>query len=222
MEPKKTDRANIDKKIGKYFLIGLSMSIAFVITAFEWRFYEQKTKELTSDLEIEEDEMVADVTQQKKRKPPPPAPPEIEIVEDDVEVDEDQPDIKEVDMDQSSAMNLPEGTEEAEQEEDKIFTVVENSPTFPGGEGKMMRYISNNIQYPQMEKENGIEGQVVVNFVVNEDGSITDIKILKGETKGLNEEAKRVVRSMPKWEPGKQRGKPVRVRVNLPIRFTLN
>lgn len=221
MQPKKTEKANIDKNIGKYFLVGLAVSIALVITAFEWRFFDQQTKELTSDLEIEEDEMVADVTQQKKRKPPPPAPPEIEIVEDDVDVDEDQPDIKEVDMDQNTAMNLPEGKEEAK-EDDKIFMVVEDSPTFPGGEGEMMRYISNNIEYPQMEKENGIEGQVVVNFVVNEDGSISNIKILKGITKGLNEEAKRVIKTMPKWEPGEQRGKPVKVRVNLPIRFSLN
>lgn len=221
MQPKKTEKANIDKNIGKYFLVGLAVSIALVITAFEWRFFDQQSKELTSDLEIEEDEMVADVTQQKKRKPPPPAPPEIEIVEDDVDVDEDQPDIKEVDMDQNTAMNLPEGKEEAK-EDDKIFMVVEDSPTFPGGEGEMMRYISNNIEYPQMEKENGIEGQVVVNFVVNEDGSISNIKILKGITKGLNEEAKRVIKTMPKWEPGEQRGKPVKVRVNLPIRFSLN
>lgn len=221
MQPKKTEKANIDKNIGKYFLVGLAVSIALVITAFEWRFFDQQSKELTSDLEIEEDEMVADVTQQKKRKPPPPAPPEIEIVEDDVDVDEDQPDIKEVDMDQNTAMNLPEGKEEAK-EDDKIFMVVEDSPTFPGGEGEMMRYISNNIEYPQMEKENGIEGKVVVNFVVNEDGSISNIKILKGITKGLNEEAKRVIKTMPKWEPGEQRGKPVKVRVNLPIRFSLN
>jgi protein TonB len=221
MQPKKTEKANIDKKIGKYFLVGLAVSIALVITAFEWRFFDQKTKALTSDLKIEEDEMVADVTQQKKRKPPPPAPPEIEIVEDDVEVEEDQPDIKEVDMDQNTAMNLPEGKEEAEKD-DKIFMVVEDSPTFPGGEAEMMRYISNNIEYPTMEKENGIEGKVVVNFVVNENGSISNIKILKGVTKGLNEEAKRVVKTMPNWEPGEQRGKPVKVRVNLPIRFSLN
>ncbi|PSR05259.1 MAG: energy transducer TonB, partial [Bacteroidetes bacterium SW_10_40_5] len=121
----------------------------------------------------------------------------------------------------NTAMNLPEGKEEAEKD-DKIFMVVEDSPTFPGGEAEMMRYISNNIEYPTMEKENGIEGKVVVNFVVNENGSITNIKILKGVTKGLNEEAKRVVKTMPNWEPGEQRGKPVKVRVNLPIRFSLN
>jgi len=103
----------------------------------------------------------------------------------------------------------------------EIFTVVEEQPGYPGGESARISFLQQNIKYPEEAKELGIQGKVFVTFVVEVDGSITDVRILRGIGGGCDEEAKRVVRAMPRWVPGKQRGVPVRVQFNLPIKFTL-
>ncbi len=103
----------------------------------------------------------------------------------------------------------------------EIFTVVEEQPSYPGGEEARIGYLQQNIKYPEEAKELGIQGKVFVTFVVEVDGSITDVRVLRGIGGGCDEEAIRVVKSMPKWVPGKQRGVPVRVQFNLPIKFTL-
>src|SRR5690606_8626464 len=105
--------------------------------------------------------------------------------------------------------------------EPEIFTVVEDMPEFPGGEKKMLEYIAENLEYPPLAKENNIQGRVVVQFVVDENGKIVDAKVVKDLGWGTGEAALKVVRSMPRWKPGKQRNKPVRVRYILPIRFVL-
>lgn len=101
------------------------------------------------------------------------------------------------------------------------FTIVEEMPSFPGGQEELMKYIGKEMKYPEEAVENGIEGTVFIAFVVEPDGMITDVKSLRGLGGGLTEEAIRVVKGMPKWIPGKQRGKAVRVQYNLPIRFKL-
>jgi len=111
--------------------------------------------------------------------------------------------------------------EEIVEEEPEIFTIVEQMPSFPGGDEAMMKYIYGNIKYPAMARENDISGLCVVSFVVMEDGSIESIEVKRDIGGGCGDEAKRVVLSMPKWEPGKQRGKAVRVAYNLPVRFKL-
>ncbi|MEI6123432.1 MAG: energy transducer TonB [Bacteroidota bacterium] len=103
-----------------------------------------------------------------------------------------------------------------------IFTVVEQMPVYPGGDDARIAFLQSQIQYPQRAKEKGIQGTVYVTFVVNMDGSVTDVKILRGIGGGCDEEAVRVVRLMPKWQAGKQDGDPVRVQFNMPIRFSLN
>ena len=103
----------------------------------------------------------------------------------------------------------------------EVFKVVEQMPSFPDGQAALLRYLAQNIEYPTIAKENGVEGMVVVQFVVERDGSIAGANVVKGIGAGCDEEALRVVRSMPKWQPGKQRGQPVRVQFNLPIRFKL-
>ncbi len=108
-----------------------------------------------------------------------------------------------------------------EQEEDQIFMVVEQMPEFPGGEEALYKYLAGNITYPQMAKESGIQGRVYVTFIVEQDGSISDVRVLRGIGGGCDEESIRVVKAMPKWKPGKQRGKPVRVQYNLPVKFSL-
>ena len=106
-------------------------------------------------------------------------------------------------------------------EETKIFTVVEQLPMFPGGDGALMGYLRDNIHYPTVAAENGVQGRVVVGFVVERDGSITDVNILRGVDPSLDREAMRVVKSMPKWTPGKQNGSAVRVKYQVPVSFRL-
>lgn len=106
-------------------------------------------------------------------------------------------------------------------EETKIFTVVEQMPMYPGGDGALMGYLRDNIHYPTVAAENGVQGRVVVGFVVERDGSITDVKILRGVDPSLDREAMRVVKSMPRWNPGKQNGSAVRVKYQVPVSFRL-
>jgi protein TonB len=115
----------------------------------------------------------------------------------------------------------PPPPKQVEEEEEEIFVVVENQPEFPGGQAAMMKFLSENIKYPVIAQENGIQGRVICNFVVERDGSITDVQVVRGVDPSLDKEAVRVIQSMPKWKPGMQRGKPVRVRFTLPVVFRL-
>lgn len=103
----------------------------------------------------------------------------------------------------------------------KVFDVVEQMPSFPGGNSALMQYLANNIKYPVVAQENGVQGRVVVSFVVERDGSITDVNVVRGVDPSLDREAQRVVRSMPRWNPGKQNGQAVRVKYNVPVSFRL-
>lgn len=103
----------------------------------------------------------------------------------------------------------------------KIFTIVEEMPSFPGGEGKLFEFLTKNIKYPPIARENGIQGRVYVTFVVDKEGKIKDAKVVRGIGGGCDEEALRVVRAMPDWKIGKQNGRPVAVQYNLPVNFTL-
>jgi periplasmic protein TonB len=106
--------------------------------------------------------------------------------------------------------------------ETPIFTVVEEMPSFPGGDEARIKFLQDNMKYPQMAKESGIQGTVYVTFVINEKGKVADVKVLRGIGGGCDEEAIRVVNIMPAWNAGKQSGKAVRVQFNMPIKFTLN
>ncbi|MBT3302790.1 MAG: energy transducer TonB [Bacteroidetes bacterium] len=113
---------------------------------------------------------------------------------------------------------------EAEEEipiEEQVFLMVEVPPSFPGGDKARNEFLRKNLVYPDKERDNGIQGLVVVNFIVEKDGSLSNLKVLKGVTPAMNDEAVRVIKAMPKWTPGLQRGKPMRVSINLPLRFTL-
>ncbi len=133
--------------------------------------------------------------------------------------------IKEIEKDQKEKKEKPHLTRiiiEDDQKKDTVFRVVEVPPKYPGGEPARLKFFADNLKYPKQAKENGIQGKVYVSFVVEPDGSVTNIKILRGIGGGCDEEAIRVVKLMPKWEPGTQRGKNVRVQFNLPIKFSLS
>jgi periplasmic protein TonB len=226
MDPKKSPKADLESKRIIFTEIGLIIGLALMLVAFEWKTYDKTTVEVIQRQAEDVTEEIIPITEQKI-KPPPPAPVQqvvkINIVEDDVQVDDD---INiDVEADQNTEVQeyvAPVKVEEEESaEEAQIFMVVESMPEYPGGEPALYQFLSENIKYPQMAKESGIQGRVFVTFVVERDGRVTDVRVLRGIGGGCDEEAIRVVQSMPKWTPGKQRGKSVRVQYNLPVKFTL-
>ncbi len=226
MEIKKSPKADLESKKLTFTLIGLVVSLFIIWRVFEYRSYDKQTfDDLQRTVEVIEEEMV-EITKQEQPKPQPPAPKpqvtQIQIVEDDVEV-EDEIDIN-AEVDQDEVIEEYEFVPEIEEEEiveAEIFKVVEEMPEFPGGAAKMMEYIQKNIKYPMMARESDIQGRVFVNFVVEPDGSITNVTVMRGIGGGCDEEALRVVQSMPNWKPGKQRGSAVRCSFTVPIIFKL-
>jgi periplasmic protein TonB len=224
MEAKKTPKADLESKKRIFLQLGIIIALFCVLVAFEWKQYERAEFDLgTLDMDFIEEEDIP-ITRQEQPPPPPPPEPSTEliIVDDDVEVEEDFF----IDVEATVYTEIQEFTPivvvEEEIVEDVIFTVVEDQPGFPGGEEARIRYLTENLRYPQMAREAGIQGTVFVTFVVERDGSVTDVRVLRGIGGGCDEEAVRVVRNMPRWTPGRQRGQPVRVQFNMPIRFVLN
>lgn len=227
MEIKKSPKADLESKKLTFTLIGLVITLFVVWRVFEYKSYDKQTIDnLQQTVEVIEEEMV-EITKQEQPKVQPPQPKpqvtQIEVVEDDVEV-EDEIDINaEVDQDEIIEEYEYEAPEIEEEEivEAEVFLVVEEMPEFPGGPAKMMEYIQKNLKYPMMARESDIQGRVFIDFVVEPDGSISNVKVLRGIGGGCDEEAVRVVTSMPKWKPGKQRGSAVRVSFRVPIVFKL-
>ena len=227
MEIKKSPKADLEGKKLTFTLIGLVVTLFIVWRVFEYKSYDKQTiDDLQRTVEVIEEEMV-EITKQEQPKVQPPQPKpqitKIEIVEDDVEV-EDEIDIN-AEVDQDEVIEeydfTPPEIEEEEIVEAEIFKVVEEMPEFPGGAAKMMEFIQKNIKYPMMARESDIQGRVFVNFVVEPDGSITNVTVMRGIGGGCDEEALRVVQSMPAWNPGKQRGSAVRCSFTVPIIFKL-
>lgn len=230
MEVKKSPKADLEGGIGMSILMGMIVGLAVLFVGFEWS---------TKDVQVvTADEGVADIiaeeeieiTRPENTPPPPPPPPApavaevLKVVDDDVELE--QQDIISSEDDASAAQTetfVAPVVEEEEEEESaqQIFTVVEKQPEFPGGTAELFKYLSKAIKYPVIAQENGIQGRVVCSFVVNRDGSIVDIQVMRGVDPSLDKEAVRVISEMPKWKPGEQRGKPVRVRFILPVQFRL-
>ncbi len=225
MEEKKSPKANLENKKVMFTQIGLIISLLIAWMAFEHKSYDKREIDpsLLRQTEVVEEEMV-EITKQEEPKPQPVEVPkqttQLEIVEDDVEV-EDIEINAEVDQAEVIEEYVPVEVEEDEVVEQEIFQIVEEMPAYPGGDQKLMEFIAKGIKYPQIARETGIQGRVFVGFVVEPDGSVSNVKVLRGIGGGCDEEAMRVVKSMPKWKPGKQRGKAVRVSYMLPVNFKL-
>ena len=228
MEIKKTPKADWENKKSTWLLVGYVIVLAFMFIAFEWTKRDIKidTSQAITDLVFEEE--IIPITEQPEQAapPPPPAAPPIAetltIVEDDADVEETTIATSEETNQAVEIKYVPVAVEEEEPEEQTIFEVVEQMPEFPnGGMAGLMQYLSKNIKYPTIAQENGTQGRVTVQFVVNRDGSIVDAKVLRGVDPYLDKEAIRVISSMPKWKPGMQRGKAVRVKYTVPVMFRL-
>jgi len=223
MEKKKTEKADLENKKALFFQIGLVLSLGLMLFAFEWKSYDKQTLDLGQRQAQEVLEEVVLQTQQNQPPPPPPPPQQttvLQIVEND-KVIENEVNVDAEANQKTVVEEYKPVVEEKEVEEVEIFTVVEESPGFPGGDEARIKFLQNNIKYPQMARESNIQGTVYVTFVVEKDGRVTDVRVLRGIGGGCDEEAIRVIKAMPKWNPGKQRGKPVRVQFNMPIKFSL-
>lgn len=220
MELKKNPEADLEKRKGSFLLIGLLTAFALTLVAFEWTTFEKRGEGLGQlNLDLLEEEVIPPSATPPPPPPPPPAPSTVlEIVEDDEEVVEEE--VVDTEVKENTVVEAPVRREE-EAEEEQIFTIVEEQPSFPGGVEEMYKYLGKAVKYPEMAKDAGISGTVYVTFEVDKEGNIKDVKVLRGIGGGCDEEAIRVVKAMPKWKPGKQRGKAVRVQFNLPIKFTL-
>jgi protein TonB len=229
---------------GTFLNYGLLSAVVLMILAFSWTRYEKviDVSSLLSTLE-EEIEVETPRTAEPPPPPPPPPPPVIQEVPNDVSIEEtvvfqdmsiEEETVVEAPVVEKAPPPPPPPPPPPAEKEDEIFKVVEDNPAFPGCEDisnkdekkkcadeKMLQFIYSNIKYPAIARENGVEGMVVIKFVVEKDGSITNSEIVRDIGAGCGQEALRVVGQMPKWNPGKQRGRAVRVQFNLPVKFKL-
>lgn len=227
MDVKKSPKASLEDKKSIYLLMGFVAVLSLLYIGFEWTQHEVTIYEDTSTAVIEEEEIEIIQTAEVLPPPPPPDVPEVieilNVVEDDVETAEIEIDTED-EKDKSVVIQAPvssSGTVSEEEGSEVVFVVVESMPSFPGGDAALFKYLGDNIKYPVIAQESGIQGRVICQFVVNRDGSIVDIEVVRSVDKSLDAEAIRVIKNMPRWTPGKQRGKTVRVKYTLPVNFRL-
>ena len=233
---------------GPFLNLGLLATLAVVLLAFSWTTYEEEVFIPDGALTMDDDiEVAPPRTAEPPPPPPPPPPPVIEEVPEELVEEEDEQEFVDNSVEEETVVEAPPTPPKKaapppppppppppEPEVEEIFQVVEEMPTFPGCESesdknarkqcadkKMLQYIYKNIKYPAIARENGVEGMTVISFVVEKDGSVTAPKILRDIGAGCGAEALRVIKKMPKWNPGKQRGRAVRVQFNLPVKFKL-
>ncbi|AZQ61196.1 energy transducer TonB [Flammeovirga pectinis] len=220
---KKYNDVDVSKYSTLFSLIGLSFSLLFVLVALEFPTYEDQTLMDLGSIDFNEEEMVeVPITQQQPPPPPKVTAPVIVEVPDEEEIeDEIEIEIPEEFDEETVIEEAPEVEEEVEEAVDEIFEIVEDPAGFPGGMGKFYKWVGKNMKYPSQAKRMGVEGKVYVQFVVDKDGTLTDVKVVRGIGAGCDEAAIKVLQKAPKWKPGKQRGRPVKQRMVLPISFKL-
>ena len=223
MEIKKSPKADLQNKRGLLLEIGLAAALAIVIGAFAWTPKEHRIEQVDLNYAIVEEE-ITEITRQDQKPPEPPKKVEVKVIADLLQVVTNDTKIE-------TSMTFDEFDEEAEvfqevevvEEEivdDEPFLIVETMPTFQGGDLNTFRnWVQSNVRFPQIALENGIQGTVVLSFVIEKDGSLTNIQVLRTPDRSLSEEATRVLSKSPKWTPGKQRNQVVRVKYNLPVVF---
>ena len=227
MELKKSPKADLENKKSLFIEIGLVISLALCLLAFKWTTAIKETSSLGTIEEQQVEDEIVPITRAEEVKPPPPPPPKVievlNIVDNETEID-DELEMEDTEADDNTVIEVVpviQQEKEKEEEESQVFFIVENMPEFPGGEAALRKFIANAVKYPVIAQENGIQGKVYVNFVVDQHGNVTNAKIARGVDPSLDKEALRVVNSLPKWKPGMQRGKAVRVSYTVPISFVL-
>lgn len=227
MEEKKSKKADLEGKKTIFLEIGFVLTLLLVWGAFEFSTKAEKAEDLGTVEFTEEVVEEIPITRQEQIELPPPPPQQtvadiIEVVDDKIEINED---LTIDEADENTAVEIQEIVEvapvEEEEEEAAPFVIVEDMPEFKGGEKALLKYIAEHVVYPEIAKENDIQGTVYVKFVVNEKGKVTNVGLLRGVDPLLDKEAIKVIESLPDWKPGKQSGKNVKVSMQVPIKFQL-
>ncbi len=228
MEIKKSERANLENKKLLFIELGLVISLLITFVAFEWSSAEQQVAVLEDTTQVIEEEEIIPITQETP--PPPPAAPkipilsdQIDIVDDEIVVEDEFVSLEDNDEIGVEIMDYVEEVQEEVVEEEAIpFQLVEEKPSFQGGDANAFsKWVATKLVYPEIAKENGVQGRVTLQFTVEKDGSVTNVRVLRGLDPSLDKEAVRVVSSSPKWKPGKQRDRAVKVTYTFPVIFQL-
>ncbi len=228
MEIKKTPKADLENRRTLFTEIGLVVALLVVWGAFSYSTKEKAVASLGEDTQVVEVEDMVPITEETP--PPPPEAPKIPVLSDQIDIVED--DIKADDNfmsledDASLGVEIMDYVEEVKEEvveEEAIpFQLVEEKPSFNGGDAnEFSKWVNSKLQYPEIAKENGVQGRVTLQFTVNPDGSVSNVKVLRGVDSSLDKEAVRVVSMSPKWKPGKQRDRAVKVTYTFPVIFQL-
>jgi protein TonB len=223
VENKKNPKADLTRTTGLFLNVGLVISLLLVIFAFEKKMYDDGSL-VNLNAQAEDFEDLMDIPQTQQPPPPPPKKVQPEIIEvpDEEEIEEEIEIDLDVEMTEETVIEEVVFEEAPEDEEvDEIFTIVEDQPTPNGGYPAFYQYVQKKLKYPAQARRMGIEGKVFVQFVVDKDGTLTEVTAVKGIGAGCDQEAVRVIKGAPKWKPGKQRGRSVKVRMILPITFKL-
>jgi protein TonB len=226
MEIKKSPKADLQNRKGLFLEIGLIISLLIVIAAFKYAPKEYRIEAVEQEVVIVEEEIV-EITRNELKPPAPPQKVEIKVYNDILDIVTNDTEVKTdisfdefvdgLDVDVNYVV-----MEEEEIEEDTPIIKAEKMPTFQGGDlMKFREWVQKRLRYPQIAQENGISGRVTLTFVIEKDGSLTNIEVMQSPDRSLSEEAIRVLNTSPKWEPGKQRNQPVRVRFTLPVAFQI-
>ena len=229
MEIKKSVKSSLENKRLLFTEIGFVIALLVVYGAFEYSSKEKAASILDGDNQIVEVEDMVPITQETP--PPPPEAPKIPILSDQIDIVDD-----EIKVDDDMFMNLEDNAnmgveimdyveetkEEVVEEEAIPFQLVEEKPSFNGGDAnEFSKWVNSKLVYPEIAKENGVQGRVTLQFTVNADGTVSNVKVLRGVDSSLDKEAVRVVSSSPKWKPGKQRDRAVKVTYTFPVIFQL-
>ena len=229
MEIKKTAKANLENKKFLFREIGLVFTLLFVLLAFEWKSSDKSVSSLANTNAAIMEEDAIPVT--NETPPPPPEMPKIPVVSDIIEIVDDNMKISNdliINTEDDSKLGVDvkdyvQGAKEETIVEEEIpFTIVEDKPTFQGGdENTFTKWVFDRLVYPEIAKENGVQGRVILQFLIGTDGSVSDVKVVRGIDASLDKEIVRVVASSPKWKPGRLRGKPVKFCYTFPVIFQL-
>ena len=229
MEIKKSQKADLTNKTLLFREIGLAATLVIVLVAFEWSTRDKvETIDLSGQAAAVEEEIIP-VTQEQQQAPPempkiPVLSDVIDIVDDDIDVGDDM--LLNLEDDKNIGVEImdyhAEVAEEVIEEEVIPFAIVEEKPKFQGGDANTFsKWVNSKLVYPEIAKENGVQGRVTLQFTVNTDGSVSNVQVVRGVDASLDKEAVRIVSSSPKWTPGRQRERPVKVVYTFPVIFQL-
>ena len=225
MEAKKTKKADLESKRTMFFQIGLVIALGLVLIAFNWDNHVRPTDVFGKANRIEDEKFDLPPITRPEEKKELPKPTVVEVIEI---VDDKTPDINsvlEINSEATAETKIDIGSMVKEEVDvvDPIFIVgtLDENPEFPGGMVGLLKYLTSSVKYPTFAQEQGIQGTVYLSFIINKDGKVVDVKVIRGVDSSLDKEALRVVNSLPNWKPGRQNGRPVRVSYQVPMKFYL-